>query len=264
MTRHLLSCTPPLLLLVYLPGSPHLHFSPLIGAMTSCLICGLKNREFVNSESHSWWEHELASRSTWWSDIRLLCDPDDELGSLAPSLKYNNIFEPCTSTNAEARVHDGFRPRSQAANIEVHQGMFHAVSHYKLLLSDGTKRDIFYRPGDLQFRTFDGRIYLPVHEVCLDIAQKVFEASPRDAYIRDLRALYLALGWRLSMKLKCEGPASREFPPNYMIGKANFHTNWEEWRSQVRMREFNPAHAWPGPYATPQENLPDVCHRNLP
>jgi hypothetical protein len=121
-----------------------------------------------------------------------------------------------------------------------------------------------YRPGDLRFRTFDGRIYLPVHEVCLGIAQKVFETSPRDAYIRDLRALCLALGWRLSMKLKCEGPASREFPPNYMIGKANFHTNWEEWRSQVRMREFNPAHAWPGPYATPQENLPDVCHHNLP
>uniref|UniRef100_A0A8H7TP81 Uncharacterized protein n=1 Tax=Bionectria ochroleuca TaxID=29856 RepID=A0A8H7TP81_BIOOC len=47
-----------------------------------------------------------------------------------------------------------------------------------------------------------------------------------------------------------------------MIGKANFHTNWEEWRSRVRMREFNPAHAWPGPYATPQENLPDLFGTN--
>ena len=229
--------------------------------MTSCLICGIKLYQFVLEDEHDrQWVAELSSRSDWWADVRLLCDPDDELGTACPTFSYSGLTRRCYTTEGLA-CPEKLRPRSEASDIEDHPGRFEGVGCFLRLDPDGPKT-VWIKRATYEShhqRTFDGRQYIPVHSVCLDIAKKVWERSPKEAFVKDMRGLFLALAWRYCMLTKCYG-FMREYPPNYMVGRADFYMKWDSWRRQLTnpRSKFRPKRALPGHAEDPLDNIPDV------
>ncbi|KAL6866509.1 hypothetical protein ACO1O0_002620 [Amphichorda felina] len=229
--------------------------------MTSCLICGLQLYQFAANDESLPWRKELSRRTEWWAEVRLLCDPDDEVGTLCPSLAYTKLDEQCTITLRVART-DDFRHRSEASDIEIHPAEYRDSGRYAVLNPDGTVKGVVFlnRRRNESRHTFDNRHYIPVHDVCLKMAEKLSETSPKNtrAFIKDTRGLCIALTWRFALGLKCHGPR-REYPPNYVVGRSHFHLKWNEWRARWNGHSpFEPVHALPGTSESPNDNIPDV------
>lgn len=228
--------------------------------MVCCSICGLNTRTFSPTERgrDSPWAVELTKRTGWWADVRLLCDPDDEIGNLCPSLSYANIHADCRITLREANL-SASRPRSEASDIEVHRGRNVKAGVFKRVDPDKSEHEIILTPArDQPRRTFDGRHYLPVHSVCLTMARKLFETTAEHASIRDMRSLFIALGWRYTLGFKCNGPL-QEYAPNAWIGRKDFLHKWTDWK--LRFLDYGkwiPARALPGDAEYPLDNIPDV------
>lgn len=194
-------------------------------SMTSCLICGLPLYQFGARNEGPQWQQELSQRTGWWADIRLLCDPDDEVGTLCPSLAYTELAEQCTISLRGART-EGFHSRSGASSIEVHPAEYYDSGKYGLLHPDSRIRGVTFlnRRRNENRRTFDNRHYVPVHDVCLQIAQKLWEAAPENtpAFVKDMRGRCIALTWRFALGLKCHSPR-KDYPPKYVVGRSHFY-----------------------------------------
>ncbi|KAI3543786.1 hypothetical protein CSPX01_06109 [Colletotrichum filicis] len=154
----------------------------------------------------------------WLTEARLLCDPDDEFGSLLPNYAEKRMHQlpgyddlPNTSD---------MRPRSQASDIEVH--VAEADEELKLLRvdPDGCRQHVSFQGSEGY--SFDDRICAAVHSECLDIAERVF-ASSTLTHARDLRGLWTALRWRQSITSQCSG-SSGYFPQaNYTLSRNDYY-----------------------------------------
>ncbi|KAI1496123.1 hypothetical protein F5X99DRAFT_85453 [Biscogniauxia marginata] len=201
-----------------------------------CLICNLplRSQDFDSTcpGLSPKQREDLTMKTTWWSDILLLNDPDDEVERLEPSLGYEQFGDYPEPIGEPQKV----RPRSEASEIAVVPGQCLQGSSFRLSpFSDLTRREVNVDRALTEPATFDGRVWIPVHRACLDIAQKVFESSP-NAYVKDMRGLWTALHWRLAISAtnrQC-GPE-----PNYTIGRTHFYAPWWNWWSwrQARARD---------------------------
>ncbi|KXH45153.1 hypothetical protein CSIM01_01282 [Colletotrichum simmondsii] len=181
----------------------------------------------------------------------ILCDPDDEFGSLLPNYAEKRMHQlpgyddlPNTSD---------IRPRSQASDIEVH--VAEANEGLKLLRvdPDGSRQHVSFQGSEGY--SFDDRVYAAVHSECLDIAERVF-ASSTLTRVRDLRGLWTALRWRQSITFKCGGCWDCRPQANYTLSRNDYYVphftvasepTWEE-------EDFSGLH-WPGPYSSTLSNL---------
>lgn len=174
--------------------------SALQGYLCNCLICGLLPGA------------RKQKAATWWNDVRLLCDPDDEVGELIPALRYEELddvyIEPLPDDwwllppPNPSRRHM-IRPRENASAIEIHKAEWYdgpAFFFDPEYDEDGVSRVVNIDNCQSVSKTFDGRAYLPVHARCLEIAQKSYCSPSFGGHIHDLRGLFTALRWRHGMQ----------------------------------------------------------------
>lgn len=228
-----------------------------------CQICGsLAKRldtewmlyEFDYEDSHPEGvpgdENELEAQLRWFSELSLLCDPDDEFGQLLPGFTYEGMFDEYVGkTDPEMPAP---RPRSQASDIEIYPADPSKEATYWLEDPNGgcyASATVFWG----RHETSDERVYVVTHAACLEIAKKVFE-STRTAHVRDLRGLFMALRWRQGMARKCVDTFGTNRPAhpkvNYTLGNHNYYMPDCNWAL-----EECPGMEWPGPYESARANL---------
>lgn len=225
--------------------------------LNTCMICGLST---FNPYDHD----ELGA---WLGKVLLLCDPDDELDALCPALSHANINQLILPTTCEARTQN-FRPRSEASPIEVSPGIISGPGTYTQLPKDeeSPEASLFVRVLPLRGRygprqSDKRKHYLPIHEVCWNMAERLWKTSPDTAHINDPRGLFLALAWRYTMGTKNYDVKHYEFPPNCRMGP-DFRMRWADWLRRWKNNEhFVPAASLPGPAENPMDNVKDVGAR---
>ncbi|KAF4458894.1 factor for adipocyte [Fusarium albosuccineum] len=162
----------------------------------TCTICGIQPFPWENNlpERPSF---GLAEMTDWWGDVVLLCDPSDEVGHLVSSC--DNKSTPIDTSTMLYTIHEYSQDNSRP-EIEMHDATWAVNSLFNLpKLKDFTKM-VHLDSSNSQFKTFDGRVYIPVHRSCLGLAEKVWALS-NHCYIRDMRGLWTALRSRLDYRM---------------------------------------------------------------
>ncbi|KAI1102943.1 hypothetical protein F4804DRAFT_311601 [Jackrogersella minutella] len=158
----------------------------------------------------------LARNELWLEDVTLLCDPDDEIGLLIPSFAYEDLGNP--EINPLRGWHPSIWPLPQplaSSNIEEYKAKHMGGPCFYLYEPGGTRREV--NVNNLDFPTFDGRSYIPIHSKCLYMAKRTISSSSQK-YISSIRGLFLALRWRHAISLSCGLEA--QDPVNYTLGQA--------------------------------------------
>ncbi|KAI0179935.1 hypothetical protein GGR52DRAFT_529048 [Hypoxylon sp. FL1284] len=196
---------------------------------------------------------KLAKGEAWLDDIRLLCDPDDEVMQLIPSFSYQNLSH--TTGKQRILTHPSLPPPLQPfaiSPIQEFKGEHMGGPCFYLYDHDGTKREVNVDHWD--FPTFDGRPYIPVHSACLDMAKRMMKSSSHK-YLSSVRGLFLALRWRHAMS-NMFGAACAE--ANYTLGSTCWYLPREYfWESgEYYEDESGESKAqWPGPTNDAEFNL---------
>ena len=218
-----------------------------------CPICGLPlssrviDFDFPDVADQ---ELEMEPKSSWLDDLRLLCDPDDEVGQLESSFAYNQFGdEPEPPAQGCARC-----PHSQPSEIEEFRGKWRESPICDRIDPDGSchlvnlDRALVLGYGSGGY-TFDGRSYIAVHSACLDLARAVFASSPPHAHLKDMRGLWTALRWRHAVAMRCRSwrPAA-----NFTLAQNWFYApSWEWWGWEDTDEDAT----WPGPSKNMGVNL---------
>lgn len=122
--------------------------------------------EFATDEA----KIELEKNERWLDDVVLLCDPDDEMGQLIPSFKYENLSN--HGFQHTSRFPSSSPPTiMKSSAIEEHEALHTGGPLFHLVEPGGEKREVNIHHMD--FPTFDKRAYIPIHSNCLTIAKKV-------------------------------------------------------------------------------------------
>ncbi|KAF6837414.1 hypothetical protein CPLU01_03038 [Colletotrichum plurivorum] len=196
-------------------------------------------------DDKDWMEH-----AAWVEDLRLLCDPDDEVGQILPSFRFFEIdseFYSDFSDEEEDPDPSAIRPRSHASEIEVHVGKTKKGPEiYRRPKGPGAKGGLVSMDYIV---TSDHRLYACVHAACLEVARKVF-ATSQIAHIRDMRGLFIALHWREGVAAKCGEPGRTLPRVNYRLGEHQYY-------APIIHRELisPPDVDWPGPYKSARSNM---------
>lgn len=196
---------------------------------------------------------ELQGGAGWLDQVRLLCDPDDEVGHLIPTLAYENLEKPWQSTAPEPA-----RPRPQAAEIEEYPAEQEGGPFFHRRHRHGYVGAAYAQPCQVNvdywdFPTADGRAYIPVHVACLEMAKRVIRTSS-NRFLNSMRGFWTALRWRHGMTHKFK---SEDSQANYMLAPRHwYHPNpaWldlpygagqvnEKWRGPSGEPAFNIYHA---------------------
>ncbi|KAF6844237.1 hypothetical protein CMUS01_01292 [Colletotrichum musicola] len=166
------------------------------------------------------WE-TLDAQLKWFSDLRLLCDPDDEFGQLLPDFTYEEMYSNYVDENDPDMPPP--RPRSQASDIETYpatprEGLSFDIEDPETGRS--CYATVFWAIG----KTSDERVYVVTHAACLEIAKMVL-ASSRTAHAARPKV-------------------------NYTLADHNYYMPDCNWG-------FNecPGMEWPGPYGSARGNL---------
>ncbi|KAF6807713.1 hypothetical protein CSOJ01_07993 [Colletotrichum sojae] len=196
-------------------------------------------------------EEALEARLKWFSDLRLLCDPDDEFGHLLPDFAYEEMSDESVRQN-DPNIPPP-RPRSQASDIEIHSATHWQGPNFRLQGPEtGCPRYVTMFWGHDE--TDDERVYVVTHAACLEIALKVFASSSGIAHVRDVRGLFTALRWRQGMARKSvntyqTNTAARP-KVNYTLADHNYYMPGCNWAF-----EECPGMERPGPYDSARANL---------
>ncbi|KAF5006320.1 hypothetical protein FDECE_7293 [Fusarium decemcellulare] len=216
----------------------------------TCTICGIQPFPWENNHPERP-SFGLAEMTDWWGDVVLLCDPSDEVGHLVSSC--HNKSTPIDASTMTHTIHEYSQDNSRP-EIEMHDATWAVNSLFNLpKLKDFTKM-VHLDSSNSQFKTFDGRVYIPVHRSCLGLAEKVWALS-NHCYIRDMRGLWTALRWRLEANLKsCDG--WHEQPPNYRLGRLDYRMLFCPHIGSNK--DFAQTRAWPGHSLAVAKNFRDL------
>lgn len=232
--------------------------------VNTCMVCGLSTFNAYDDRD------EPGVLGAWLEKVVLLSDPDDELGTLCPSLSYANLYQPILPTTCEARPQN-HRPRSEASPIEAvvgtttdSPGSYRQFPYGEKSFKSSPFIRVFMRQRVFGQRQSDEKKhYLPIHEECCKMAERLWKTSPETAYVKDLRGMFLALGWRYTLGVKCYPKQRFEFPPNFRMGN-DYLMRWGPWLSKwTRGERFVPTEALPGPAKNPMENINDVSINSI-
>lgn len=268
---HFLLLLPPSLRLrVYtlsIPFNAEIMFEDVDGSgeriPSICQICGLVVKEMDTRFILEMFEYEssrpegvakdwetLDAQLKWFSDLRLLCDPDDEFGQLLPDFTFEEMSSKYVDENDPDMPPP--RPRSQASDIEIYPATPQGDLGFYLEGPETGRplcATVLWALGEL----YDQRVYVVTHTACLEIAKMVL-ASSRIAHIRDMRGLFTALRWRQGIATKCFDTYNyREAARptvNYTLANHNYYMPEGNWDFHER-----PGMEWPGPYGSARANL---------
>jgi hypothetical protein len=195
---------------------------------------------------------ELEQNERWLDDVVLLCDPDDEMGQLIPSFKYENLSDYELLLVPRTRFPSSSTPRitTKSSAIEEHEALHRGGPLFYLVEPEGGKRDVNIHHWD--FPTFDGRAYIPIHSNCLTIAKKVL-ASSRPKFLKNMRSLFLALRWRHAIARISGGERETS---NFMLQPAYWYApNWIFWEANDCNENLDRSQLWPGPTTDAEFNM---------
>ncbi|KAF6784880.1 hypothetical protein CSOJ01_15684 [Colletotrichum sojae] len=188
--------------------------------------------------------------AAWVEDLRLLCDPDDEVGQILPGFRFFEIdseFYSDFSDEEEDPDPSAMRPRSHASEIEVHVGKTEKGPEiYRRPKGPGAKGGLVSMDYIV---TSDHRLYACVHAACLEVARKVF-ATSRIAHVRDMRGLFIALHWREAVATKCEHQYYAPIIHRELISPPDVDWPVPGWA----WKEVSGVE-WPGPYKSARSNM---------
>jgi hypothetical protein len=195
------------------------------------MICGLQT--FSDSLEED--------RNDWLENVVLLRDPDDEIGSISPSLTRAKFLRRTEVYQREAQT-EGFRPRSEASPIEVTSAYTAAEPGlYRKRMETGTIPVIVFPKGLYlpPYRNLSAEHHIPLHRSCLQLAERLWTVSPDTSYIRDLRGLFLALAWRYTLGVKSNSLSAYSSPPNYRLAD-DFHLKRVVWKRTEKNQGESP------------------------
>ncbi|KAI1654472.1 hypothetical protein F4813DRAFT_209910 [Daldinia decipiens] len=196
----------------------------------------------------------LAMYEQWLGDVTLLCDPDDEMGQLIPSFTYENLSDQGVS---HPQTHPSslrlLQPFAKQSEISEYLAEHLGGPLFSFFVPGGTWSKVNIHNWD--FETFDGRSYIPIHSVCLNMAKRVIENSS-NRYVGSMRSLFLALRWRHAVS-HTFGAAS--LAANYTLGPTSWYRPnddfWEIGDDYYYCEEKHTKAQWPGPTQDEKFNI---------
>ncbi|KAI0139598.1 hypothetical protein F4776DRAFT_616864 [Hypoxylon sp. NC0597] len=191
---------------------------------------GPRNDDFLAKEDCS----KLEKQTSWWSDVYLLHDPDDEVDKLCPDIAM---------PDADRTPRE---PGAMRADIQEYKARWVLDGIFYFGVSGVvTTVDMIGRQSDRH------RAYIPTHAICLEMAKRVFSSTK--AYLKDMRGLWTALRWRYGIERR---NLAFNHGANYTLVDNEFYTPpWSWWFDSLSpssdrslfSRLCSYTHSWPGP-----------------
>ncbi|KAI1407359.1 hypothetical protein F5Y13DRAFT_206389 [Hypoxylon sp. FL1857] len=208
-----------------------------------CSICGLPTTQPRNwayrphgSQYDAYLSKEgcskLEKQTKWWSDIRLLHDPGDEVDKL------------CADIAMPDADRTPLEPGAVRADIQEYEARWVSTGIFYFVTAGGiTTVDMAGRHSD------HDRAYIPAHAICIGMAKRVFSSTK--SYLRDMRGLWTALRWRYGIERK---HSDFNHGANYTLVDNEFYMpSWSWWFDSLEA-EHNLFYrlqiacaGWPGP-----------------
>ena len=172
-----------------------------------CIVCGLPTRSSSASEvleDRQKYDNrpcpsreqldKLLTNIVWLDDVGLLCDPEDEVGRLVPTMAYENLGRSwITGSKQPPSIKQQSSPL--AADILNFHSRHEGGPSFYMLAPDPAEPELEVNVNNSESSTFDSRAYVSVHQVCLNIAARVM-ATSSCKILAGMRGFWTAIRWR--------------------------------------------------------------------
>ncbi|OTA83742.1 hypothetical protein M434DRAFT_16621 [Hypoxylon sp. CO27-5] len=195
-------------------------------------VGGPRNDDFLTKEDCS----KLEKQTSWWSDVYLLHDPDDEVDRLCPDLAMPDIDRAPPEPGAMRAGIQEYKARWALDGI-FYFGVSGVITTVDMVGNQSDHR----------------HAYIPTHAICLEMAKRVFSSTK--GYLKDTRGLWTALRWRYGIERR---HSAFNHGANYTLVDNEFYMPpWSWWFDSLSpdrgLFSFLRAR-WPGP----SEDIPLV------